>query len=286
MSSGTFEVLLLALRRAKRGGSPSIETQRGKNEAFCFNLLCFRWYKHLMGWKLIHGTFYVYIYIHIHIHIWWDIFLLEGVLCHQKWSFLVVVVFLLPKGHWPTWLKNMRHDLPTWPAREMDGRLWRMMDVSQTWGTRTDLRSMGVLYIKNQPTKTQPKLPGSKHTIWICVKFYPGIFFTQKNDPKHHFQVFIMYRKPSFLSSFSTWEPPTPTPTSSAVTAADPPNPPAIQQERMLHRPAEAEAEADATYLGRMGKTFSTQIDGKTQMPPWQSRLRWHNDATEKNEMY
>ena len=42
MSSGTFEVLLLALRRAKRGGSPSIETQRGKDEAFCFNLLCFR----------------------------------------------------------------------------------------------------------------------------------------------------------------------------------------------------------------------------------------------------
>ena len=70
----------------------------------------------------------------------------------------------------------------------------------------------------------------------------------------------------------NTWEPATPTPTSSAVTAADPPNPPATQQERMLHRPAEAEA--DATYLGRMGKTFSTQIDGNTKMPPWQSRLR------------
>ena len=50
MSSGMFEVLLLALRRAKRRGSPSM-TARGKMRRSWHPFISC--YKHLIGWKLV-----------------------------------------------------------------------------------------------------------------------------------------------------------------------------------------------------------------------------------------
>lgn len=74
-----------------------------------------------------------------------------------------------------------------------------------------------------------------------------------------------MFRKPSFLNLFPPGN--HPTPTSSAVTAADPPNPPAIQQERMLHRPGGGRGRGRCDLLGPMGETFSTKLMGKLRCP-------------------